>query len=159
DIPLLAAHFLEQAARRLHLPMPRFSESQSRLLKDYGWPGNVRELQNATERALILARNGVLRFDFAGVDFPNNLPIGSPSVERSQSAILTEAELRSRERQNMLAALTQSGWRIHGAGGAAERLELKPTTLISRMKKLGLKKPAQIDPASASNDGRNNHSP
>ena len=63
DIRLLAAHFLEQAAQRLKLRVPRLTEDHARLLQDYDWPGNVRELQNVAERALILGQNGVLHFD------------------------------------------------------------------------------------------------
>lgn len=142
DIPLLAAHFLEQAARRLRVPRPRFSEAQARQLQAYDWPGNVRELQNAAERALILAQNGVVRFDMAqaGQAVAPPPPV-SHNGNGAQPAVLTEIELRERDRQNLLAALAKSNWRIHGAGGAADLLGLKPTTLISRIKKLGLKKP------------------
>ncbi|HEY5915148.1 MAG TPA: sigma 54-interacting transcriptional regulator [Verrucomicrobiae bacterium] len=141
DIPVLAAHFLELAARRLRVPMPRFTETQARLLQSYDWPGNVRELQNATERALILAQKGVLQFDLPRIDFaapPPVLPVTNGNG--SAPTILTETELRERERQNMLAALAKADWRIHGQGGAAELLGLKPTTLISRVKKMGLKR-------------------
>ncbi|HEX8872962.1 MAG TPA: sigma 54-interacting transcriptional regulator, partial [Candidatus Acidoferrum sp.] len=143
DIPLLAAHFLELATRRLHLPMPRFTETQARLLQSYDWPGNVRELQNATERALILAQNGALQFDLPRVDFAAPpLPAPATNDNGTKPSVLTESELRERERQNVLAALTRADWRIHGQGGAAELLGLKPTTLISRIKKMGLKRPA-----------------
>ena len=140
DIAPLTAHFLEQAARRLRLPTPKLTDSHLRLLKSYDWPGNVRELQNATERALILAQQGALRFDLPVTEFP--APAPAPAVNGSEETILTEAELRSREQHNLLAALTKSGWKIHGQGGAAELLGVKPTTLISRIKKLGLKRPA-----------------
>jgi len=160
DIPLLAAHFLELATRRLHLPRPRFAESQARLLQSYDWPGNVRELQNATERALILAQNGVLQYDLPRVDLAamaeppvmerNGAPTdnggghgnGNGNGHSADTPILTEDEFRARERQNVLAALTRSDWRIHGPAGAAELLGLKPTTLISRIKKMGLKRPS-----------------
>ena len=142
DIPLLATHFLQQAARRLRLPVPRFTEGHARLLQSYDWPGNVRELQNATERALILAQKGVLRFDLAQPDSAAALPLPLPEDNASDVPILTEFEWRQRERANMEAALARSGWRVHGAGGAAELLGLKPTTLISRMKKFGMKRPS-----------------
>jgi transcriptional regulator with GAF, ATPase, and Fis domain len=141
DIALLARHFLEQATRRLRLPAHRLSESQIRLLESYDWPGNVRELQNAMERALILAQKGVLQFD---------LPVSDPSAlaalpslpEGAEPAtILTEFEFREVEKRNVLAALERSRWKIHGEGGAAELLGIKPTTLISRIKKMGIKKP------------------
>jgi transcriptional regulator with GAF, ATPase, and Fis domain len=148
DIPILAAHFLKQAARRLRLPPPRFTEANSRLLQSYDWPGNVRELQNAVERALILAQKGVLQFDLEQAELI--APAPPPSrVNGDESPILTELEWRQRESENMQAALAKSGWRIHGAGGAAELLGLKPTTLISRIKKLGLKRPEPAPPPQA----------
>ena len=142
DIPVLAAHFLKQAARRLRLPPPRFTEAHARLLQSYDWPGNVRELQNAAERALILAQKGSLQFDLLAADLgaPPLLPV--PGANGAEPPILTEIECRQRERENMRAALVKAGWRIHGEAGAAELLGLKPTTLISRMKKMGLKRPA-----------------
>ncbi len=146
DIPILAAHFLQQAARRLRLPMPRFTDAHGRLLQSYDWPGNVRELQNAVERALILAQKGILQFDLAQADLVAPPPPAPPGGNGAESSILTELEWRQRERENMQAALAKSAWRIHGAGGAAELLGLKPTTLISRMKKFGLKRPEPAAP-------------
>ena len=145
DIPMLAAHFLKQAARRLRLPPPRFTEAHARLLQSYDWPGNVRELQNATERALILAQKGALQFDLLPGDLGAPPPLAAPGGNGAEPPILTEFEWRQRERENMRAALVKSGWRIHGEGGAAELLGLKPTTLISRMKKMGLKRPVSAE--------------
>lgn len=144
DIPLLAMHFLDQAVKRLHLPKARFTEAHARLLQSYDWPGNVRELQNATERALILAQNGVLHYDLPGAELsaPAAGAAASTALDDSNQVILTDAEMCARERQNMQAALTRAGWKIHGEGGAAELLGIKPTTLISRIKKLGLSKPS-----------------
>ncbi|HOW63916.1 MAG TPA: sigma 54-interacting transcriptional regulator [Candidatus Paceibacterota bacterium] len=143
DIPSLTAHFLEQAAQRLRLPLPRFTEAHARLLQSYDWPGNVRELQNAVERALILAQNASLQFDVPLNDLASGR-INTDAVSGPQSdasVILTDVELRQLEVRNTLAALTKSAWKIHGEGGAAELLGVKPTTLISRIKKLNLKKP------------------
>jgi transcriptional regulator with GAF, ATPase, and Fis domain len=145
DIPILAAHFLKQAARRQRLPPPRLTEANARLLQSYDWPGNVRELQNATERALILAQKGLLQFDLIAADLGAPPPPPPPSGNGIEPPILTEAEWRQRERENMHAALVKSGWRIHGENGAAEILGLKPTTLISRMKKVGLKRPTSAE--------------
>ena len=146
DIPMLATHFLQQAARRLRLPPPRFTDAHGRLLQSYDWPGNVRELQNATERALILAQKGLLQFDLLQADALAPPPPPPPRANGAETPVLTELEWRQRERENMRVALVKSGWRIHGAGGAAELLGLKPTTLISRMKKLGLKRPEPTAP-------------
>jgi transcriptional regulator with GAF, ATPase, and Fis domain len=145
DTPLLAAHFIENTARRLKLPPAQLTEAHIAQLKAYHWPGNIRELQNTIERALILAQNGALWFDlptdrnapFASADTPAGV------VRRADSDVLTESEFRERERENVLAALKKTGWKIHGPGGTAELLGVKPTTLIARIKKLGLKRGAQ----------------
>ena len=139
DIPLLASHFLEQTARRLRLPVPRFTEAHLRLLQSYDWPGNVRELQNAVERAVILAQRGLLRFDLPAMHQP--LTVIRHTANGSGNGVLTEFELRKLETQNLAAALAKCEWKVHGASGAAKLLGVKPTTLISRIKKLGLKKP------------------
>jgi transcriptional regulator with GAF, ATPase, and Fis domain len=143
DIPLLAAHFLDNAVRKLKLPPARLTPAHLAQLQNHDWPGNVRELQNMIERSLILAQNGVLWFDL-----PDNpratapAPFAPVAQAGTGPAILSDLELRQRERENTLAALNKTAWKIHGPGGTAELLGLKPTTLISRMKKLGLKKPA-----------------
>jgi transcriptional regulator with GAF, ATPase, and Fis domain len=150
DIPLLAAHFLEKAIRKLKLPPARLTQAHIARFQSYDWPGNVRELQNMIERALILAQNGVLWFDLP--DHPDtaaSAPAGPPAGDGPEPAILSDIELRQRERDNTLAALHKTGWKIHGPGGTAELLGLKPTTLISRIKKLRLKKPAPGPPPAA----------
>jgi transcriptional regulator with GAF, ATPase, and Fis domain len=143
DIPVLTEHFLEHSAQRLHLPARRLTEAHARLLMSYDWPGNVRELQNAVDRALILAQNGALHFDIPVTQVETVPSRGEgPTIDpESAAVILTEAEVRQWEAQNTLAALTKAGWKIHGEGGAAALLGLKPTTLLSRIKKLNLKKP------------------
>ncbi len=144
DIPLLASHFLEQAARKLKLPSAQMTRAHSVQFQSYHWPGNVRELQNCIERALILARDGVLWFDLPDAKPQETAPrlTVEDKIDRTEQQILTELEFRERERDNILAALDKTGWKIHGPGGTAELLGLKPTTLISRIKKMGLKKPA-----------------
>ncbi|KAB2661666.1 MAG: GAF domain-containing protein [Verrucomicrobia bacterium] len=133
DIPPLAAHFVEQSARRMNRPPPRLTQAAMGQLSAHDWPGNVRELQNAVERAVILSQGGPLRFDLgtpsAAVSRPKALPA-------EPAAFLTRDELRRRERESIVAALAQSGGRIFGAGGAAELLGTKPTTLASRIKAL-----------------------
>jgi len=141
DIPLLAAHFLEQAVRRLSLPAARLTRADIVELQSYDWPGNVRELQNTIERALILAQNGVLNFDFSRADIKTPTAMTPAVSSKPSDDILTDTEFQQRERDNVLAALNKAHWKIHGLGGAAELLGLKPTTLISRVKRLGLKKP------------------
>ena len=141
DIPLLAAHFLDQAIRRLNVPPARLTTSHAIQLQNYDWPGNIRELQNTIERALILAQNGVLSFDFSKTESKSTSASAPAAASRPIGSILTDIELRQRERENILLALNKADWKIHGPGGAAELLGLKPTTLISRAKRLGLKKP------------------
>ncbi len=137
DVPLLAAHFLEQI-RTKHKRRARLSEANLAALGHYGWPGNVRELQNAIERAVITAKNGALEFPLAGAAAPG--PAGGAAAEKPP-AILTEDEIRELEARNLRAALEQTHWKIYGSGGAAELLGMKPTTVASRAERLGLKRP------------------
>jgi len=112
-------------------------------LQGYDWPGNVRELQNVIERAVITARSGKLAFHLAD-GTKSNSRRGREERQRMsdvEKAVLTEEEMKYRDRENLLNALHQSGWKITGPDGAAEILEMKPTTLHSKIKKLGLKKP------------------
>jgi transcriptional regulator with GAF, ATPase, and Fis domain len=142
DIPLLAKHFVELSAKELRCPKPRLTRAAITKLQCYDWPGNIRELRNVIERAVILARGGALDFDLPSGDAPPpktrfNKAGGDDNAEQE---FLTEAQMQQRERGNLLAVLAKTGWKIKGADGAAELLGLKPTTLLSRMKKMGLKK-------------------
>jgi len=142
DIPPLAAHFLDKAIHKLKSPPARLAPAHLAQLQNYDWPGNVRELQNMIERALILAQNGVLWFDLPDNPRPTAaMPDRGPRNVTNPPTILSDLELRRRERENVLAALEKTSWKIHGPGGTAELLGVKPTTLISRIKKMGLKKP------------------
>jgi transcriptional regulator with GAF, ATPase, and Fis domain len=137
DIPLLAQHFLNSESKALKSEL-RLSEGDARKLSRYDWPGNVRELQNVIERAAILAQNGRLRIDLP--DVPGAQP--SPGAQRvktdSRPAIMTVSEMRAHERANILAALEACAGKVFGPGGAAEMLDIKPTTLASRIKALGI---------------------
>jgi DNA-binding NtrC family response regulator len=142
DIPLLAAHFLERAARKLKVRPARLTQAHLVQFQGYDWPGNVRELQNRIERALILAENGVMYLDLPAGGSPAEIAVAPPAPEAraADAEVLSDIEFRQRERGNVLAALNKTGWKIHGPGGTAELLGLKPTTLISRIKKFGLTK-------------------
>ena len=141
DIPLLATHYLEQAARKTNRAGLTLTQRGVRQLQGYEWPGNVRELQNVIERAVITARGGALRFDLPDASrHPSPVDSSSASTEETESDVIPESEMRARARENMLAALRRTGWRIYGGGGAAELLGIRPTTLASRMKKMGLSK-------------------
>ena len=142
DIPSLATRFLNQAASKLNLPLPQFTKANVLELKGYDWPGNVRELQNVIERAVITSRSGKLVFNL-NQESKGNGRQGKAERRRTSDAetpVLTEEEMKQRDRENILNALDQCGWKITGDGGAAETLGMKPTTLHSKIKKLGLKK-------------------
>jgi transcriptional regulator with GAF, ATPase, and Fis domain len=144
DIPLLAQHFVELSVKELRCPQPRLTRAGLARLQSYDWPGNVRELRNVIERAVILARGGPLHFDLP-VTNPVSASTGAhrpTSAPATSAGFLNETELRQRERDNLLAILERSQWRIKGPNGAAELLGVKPTTLLSRMKKMGLSRPA-----------------
>ncbi|MBW1944556.1 MAG: sigma 54-interacting transcriptional regulator [Deltaproteobacteria bacterium] len=143
DIPLLAAHFLSLVSGKMKRPVPKLAPSHIVELKAYHWPGNVRELQNVMERAVITRRSGRVRFDLPQGETPGDPRHPFPDDLRDGKAVIPESEMRERERENVVAALNQCGWKIYGPSGAAELLGIKPTTLTSRIKKLGLKRPAK----------------
>jgi len=149
DIPLLAKHFLELSAKELKCAKPRLTRAAVTQLQSYDWPGNVRELRNVVERAVILARGGVLEFDLpiSGQAAPPTRPglrADSPAGSPPQPKFLTEAEVERFERDNLVAALEAANWKISGRDSAAELLGVKPTTLLSRMTKWGLKRPERL---------------
>jgi len=135
DIPRLAEHFIRAAAKRLGRKPAKLSPPVARQLAAQDWPGNIRELQNAVERAVILAQGGPLLFEAPA---PRALPM--PAVPSAEDSLLTRAELKQRERASIAAALGQSGGKIYGRDGAAALLGMKPTTLASRIKVLGLQR-------------------
>jgi transcriptional regulator with GAF, ATPase, and Fis domain len=143
DLPILAEHFVQAAARRLQMRTPKIAVSALRALEQHTWPGNIRELQNALERAVILGQGGPLRaenlgFSFPAMQTPASGPNGPAKNELPPTAVLTRAELRQREAQNIAAALRETGGKVFGMNGAAQLLGMKPTTLASRIKALGL---------------------
>src|ERR1700722_4041379 len=143
DIPLLARHFIELLAKGLGPPKPRLTRAGIETLQGCDWPGNIRELRNVIERAVIFARGGALEFDVAPTDSSaDQTSLGQRDVDQAEPEYLTEAEMRRRERENIFAVLTKASWKIKGVDGAAELLGMKPTTLSSRIEKMGLKRPA-----------------
>jgi transcriptional regulator with GAF, ATPase, and Fis domain len=138
DIPVLAEHFLALAARKLGRPKPRLTLADAQRLQRYGWPGNVRELQHVIERAVILAE-GVRPVIELPADPAAALPRARPSDLRHHvDPVLTDAEVRRLEADNIRAALRRTAGKVSGPGGAAELLGIRPTTLASRIKALGL---------------------
>lgn len=133
DIPVLAAHFLSGVNRKLRVSSAlRISDPDMKRLSLYAWPGNARELQNVIERGAILARGGQIR-----IDLPEQVP--AYRIANAAAQVVTEDGRRDRDRANILAALEACGGKIFGHGGAAELLGVKPTTLASRIKTLGIR--------------------
>ena len=135
DIPLLASHFLDAACKRFNRSDLGLTASQLQQLQGHDWPGNVRELLNAVERAVIASRLGSLRLEIPGAGQESS----ARSESREESEVILDKEMNRRARDNMLAALKRSGGKIYGPGGAAELLGIRPSTLNTRVKKLGLK--------------------
>lgn len=129
DIPLLMSHFAERFARRMGKRIDHIPNETMDAFIAYSWPGNVRELQNLVERAVILSNNGVL---------PNPLPGSQKDMEPMSS---TRGMFTDSQRVLILRTLEAAGWVVGGPGGAAARLGLKRTTLISKMRKLGISRP------------------
>ena len=141
DISVLAAHFVSLSARNLNRPVPRLRQGDILQLQRYDWPGNIRELQNVIERAVITATSGRLTFDLP-TDIKSTTPSAAAAPQSTAESVITsDDEMRRRERENILAALKQTKWKISGAGGAAELLGIKTTTLASRIKKMGIERP------------------
>jgi transcriptional regulator with GAF, ATPase, and Fis domain len=140
DIPLLAQHFVQRSIKELRCPKPRLTRAGVVQLQGYDWPGNVRELQNVIERAVILARGGILEFDLPVRNPPPATRPQARHTAKDEPEFLTEAELRQRERENLLAVLKKTNWKIKGPEGAAELLGMKPNTLLARTKAMGLKR-------------------
>jgi transcriptional regulator with GAF, ATPase, and Fis domain len=136
DIPLLAEHFLSRFARQLGRPRLRLTLANVQELQGYDWPGNVRELQHALERACIVSAEGRLRFDFPEVASKQR---AKPLEPHAIKHVLTDAEVRAFEANNIKAALVECNGKVYGSKGAAELLKMKPTTLNSRIKALGIK--------------------
>jgi transcriptional regulator with GAF, ATPase, and Fis domain len=141
DIPLLAAFFVNLVVKELGSPKPRLTRAGIETLQNYDWPGNIRELRNVIERAVIFARGGALEFDLPG-NGSDPTSFERMDVNQPEREYLTEPEIRRRERENLFTVLQKTSWKVKGTDGAAELLGLKPSTLISRIAKMGLKRTA-----------------
>lgn len=143
DIPLLAQHFINFSVKEMGCAKPRLTRAGIIQLQGYDWPGNIRELRNVIERAIILARGKTLEFDLpANQTQSPHIPITTRAQGSAATGVLTEAEMRQNERDNLTKALEQANWKIKGADGAAEILGIEPGTLRARIKKLGIKRPS-----------------
>jgi len=130
DIPTLVRHFAALYARRMNKTIEEIPAETLEALVRYRWPGNVRELQNLIERAVILSPHSVLRVPISELE--------SYSPHRTVEPPLTD--LAQMERDQIVRALEASNWVIGGRNGAAERLGTKRTSLVYRIKKLGIKR-------------------
>jgi formate hydrogenlyase transcriptional activator len=135
DIPLLVTFFVQKFAKDLGKPVRSVADETMRRLMAYSWPGNIRELQNVIERAVVLANGPVLRVD-AGL-----LPVAAPPRAPAPEPPSETTALLDVERRHIEQVLAETDWVIEGERGAAKRLNLQPSTLRSRMKKLGVKRP------------------
>jgi transcriptional regulator with GAF, ATPase, and Fis domain len=141
-VSLLASHFLKRAAKKFNKSDCRLTQGDIERLQAYRWPGNIRELENVIERAVIVAQQGRLRFDLPITDVQHPSDI-APTQSRIKREVLTDAEQQQRDRENIIAALKASNGKIFGPRDTTELLCVKPTTLASRMKRLGVVNPVK----------------
>ena len=142
DVPLLARHFLHRACLKFNKPGVRIPPAQLEVLARYPWPGNIRELENVIERQVIVTQDQRLSFDDLLLAEPLSRHTTFNIPAQDHSALpehpLTEQALCHQQRCNALKALKAAKGKVSGAGGAAELLGMKPTTLASRLQKWGV---------------------
>jgi formate hydrogenlyase transcriptional activator len=136
DIPALVTHFVKLLSRRMRKQVDTVPPETMAAFQSYSWPGNIRELQNLVERAVILSRDGVL---------PNPLhkqqtELAMPSLGRTRT-LYSSMTLKDSDRSLILETLEQAGWIVGGQRGAAAKLGLKRTTLLAKMRRLGISRP------------------
>jgi transcriptional regulator with GAF, ATPase, and Fis domain len=129
DIPLLVWRFVDEFSRSFGRRIDAIPREDMAALQQYAWPGNIRELRNIVERAMIVASG-------------NRLTIGLPRPASPAGRL--SVRLADVEKEHILGVLESVRWRIRGSGGAAERLGLAPTTLETRMAKMGLSRPKPL---------------
>jgi transcriptional regulator with GAF, ATPase, and Fis domain len=135
DIPALVHHFVDRKLKELKITRrPELATGALERLMAYDWPGNVRELENLIERALIQSRGGILSFETP----PARRTGAVRELAREEEHNLSISSLEAINSQHIRRALKMAGGKINGPGGAAEILGLHPSTLRSRMNKLGI---------------------
>lgn len=132
DIPELMEYFTHQFQKKYDKKITGISKKSYVVASKYNWPGNIRELQNVIERAVISSRGDTLRIDV----LDGSSIVGKPDQGTQESG---PVKLDDVERIHILKILEQCNWRIHGENGAAELLDINPSTLRSRMKKLDIR--------------------
>jgi len=130
DIPLLVKHFVSQIGPDMGKKIDKIPTKVMEQLNAYDWPGNIRELRNVVERSLITSPSST--FQLADLSIEMHKSFSPPSNQR--------ISLDEIQQQHIQHVLNETGWKINGAGGAAEILQMKPSTLRNRMKKLGIKR-------------------
>jgi DNA-binding NtrC family response regulator len=135
DIPLLVRHYVEKYAQRMNKKIETIPEETLSALRRHSWPGNIRELQNLIERAVIMTPGSVL--DLAIDELSHSTPTASTGS--------TATTLEDMERERILQVLQETGAVIGGPQGAAARLGLKRTTLLSKMQRLGISRSTKYD--------------
>jgi formate hydrogenlyase transcriptional activator len=129
DIPLLAAHFLRTFSQRQGKSIEHVPDDVMTAIQRYNWPGNIRELQNFIERSVILSRGAELR-----------APVAELASQEMPGAIVRT--LADANRTHIKTTLRETNWVVGGRNGAAARLGLNRTTLLARMRKLGISRGA-----------------
>lgn len=137
DIPLLVSHFTKLISENRKVPYLPFSQKHIVELQRYDWPGNIRELQNVLERALITAKHGAVSFQYLLEQEPSQTIQHNQAVAIEQ--VLSIQQLKQLETENLQLAIKLCEGKIFGDEGAAKLLGINPTTLISKLKKLGIK--------------------
>jgi formate hydrogenlyase transcriptional activator len=140
DIPVLVTHFVRMFSRRMGKQVDNIPPDTMAAFQWYSWPGNIRELQNLVERAVILSRDGVLPNPL----HKNQTELMIPSLHRARTFHSLTA-LEDSDRVLILETLEQAGWIVGGPRGAAGKLGLKRTTLLAKMKRLGISRPVPED--------------
>ena len=134
DLPALLRHFCDRVGRQMGRPIDRVTPGTLEALQQYDWPGNIREFENVIQQAVILSRDGVL--DLANFR-------GEPVRRTVMPAVIDEPQtLVDVQRTHILRMLQLTNWRIEGPSGAAKVLGLCASTLRTRMRKLGIHRPA-----------------
>ena len=143
DIPMLVRHFVQQFSRRMNKSIDTIPSETMTMLVRYHWPGNIRELQNVIERAVILSTGAVLKVPTDELHSRGGATMDAPpAVNHTDGNLRGNGNLRAAlddtERQEIVAALEKTKWKVAGPNGAAALLGMRRSTLQSRMLKLGI---------------------
>jgi PAS domain S-box-containing protein len=153
DVPQLVQHFVEKHCRKLGRPLLQVSQGTLRDLQAHDWPGNVRELEAVIERAVITSTGPALRVgDERGPGAPGRSADAAGPVAAAGASAGGARTLSDLERDHIVATLEQTYWRLEGESGAAALLGMNPSTLRSRMRKHGIRRPARRPPPAGARD-------